>query len=83
MHFFSKFSSDFVDWNVEKNQKGKNLLSSRHFQEFTVVFKVKISQINTGKDRKPKFLNFQSFYTFFVKILTDFEDWNVLRGQRR
>ena len=30
----------------------------------------------------PKFSNFQSFYAFFVEVSADFEDWNVLRGQR-
>ena len=26
--FFSKFLTDFVDWNVEKGQQGKNVLST-------------------------------------------------------
>ena len=26
--FFSKFLADFVNWNVEKSQEGKNVLSS-------------------------------------------------------
>ena len=28
LHFFSKFLTDFVDWNVEKGQQGKNVLST-------------------------------------------------------
>ena len=30
--FFVKFSTDFVDWNVEKSQQGTNLLSSSLFR---------------------------------------------------
>ena len=26
--FFSKFLTDFVDWNVEKGQQGKNVFST-------------------------------------------------------
>ena len=29
---FVKFSTDFVDWNVEKSQQGTNLLSSSLFR---------------------------------------------------
>ena len=29
---FPKFLTDFVDWNVEKGQQGKNVLSTRLFR---------------------------------------------------
>ena len=35
--FFSKFSTDFVDWNVYKGHQGTNALSSRLFRK--VYFK--------------------------------------------
>ena len=38
MHFFSKFSTDFVDWNVEKGQQGKYVLSSMLRKEINAVF---------------------------------------------
>ena len=36
--FFFKFSTDFVDWNVEKGQEGKTVLSSLLRKEINVVF---------------------------------------------
>ena len=35
---FSIDSMNFVDWNVEKSQQGKNLLSSRLFRRVYSVF---------------------------------------------
>ena len=40
MHF-SQLSTDFVDWNVQKDQQGKNLLSSRLSEETLVVVQFK------------------------------------------
>ena len=34
-------------------------------------------KIETENDKKPKIFHFQSFYGFFVKVLTDFVDYNV------
>ena len=36
--FSPKFSTDFVDWNVEKGQQGKNVLSSILIKEMNAVF---------------------------------------------
>ena len=40
LSIFSKFSTDFVNWNIEKGQQGKNVLSSRlgFSEEFVAVF---------------------------------------------
>ena len=32
--FLSNFSTDFVDWNIEKGEQGKHLLSSSRYKEF-------------------------------------------------
>ena len=34
----SKFPTDFVDWNVEKGQQGKNVLSNRLFRRICCTF---------------------------------------------
>ena len=39
--FFSKLSTDFVNWKDEKGQQGKNALSSMLRKEITAVFKRK------------------------------------------
>ena len=53
--FFPKCLTDFVNWNVEKGQQGKNVLSSRLFRKvFYRSFLVKMSQIDTENDEKPK-----------------------------
>ena len=36
--FSPKLSSDFVDWNTEKNQQGKNVLSCRLFRRLYCSF---------------------------------------------
>ena len=63
--FFSKISTNFVDWNVEKGQKGNNVLSSRLFEEFLAVFQVKMSQIDTENHKKPKVFQFSKFLCIF------------------
>ena len=39
---FPYFSRDFVDWNVEKDPQGKNVLSSMLSEELHAVFQLKI-----------------------------------------
>ena len=39
--FFSEFSTDVADWNVEKDQKGENVLSSMLIKEINTVFQTK------------------------------------------
>ena len=36
---FMRFSTNFVDWNIEKSQQGKILLSSSLSQKMNAVFK--------------------------------------------
>ena len=55
---FSKFLTDFVNWNVEKGQQGKNVLSSRLFRRVYCCFQVKMSQINTENDKTSNFSKF-------------------------
>ena len=51
-------------------------------EEFIAVFLVNVSQTETENDKILKFSNFQSFYAFFVKVSTDFVNWNVFKGQQ-
>ena len=52
-------------------------------EEVIVVFLVKMSQIDTGNDKKTKFFHFSKvFMHFFLRISTDCMDWNVLMGQQ-
>ena len=61
----------------------KKIIAGWVFQkkEFTAVLEVKLSQIDT-KMAKPKVSIFQSFYTFFVEVSTDFVDCNALKSRK-
>ena len=37
MRFFSKFLTDFMDWNGKTGQQGKNVLLVGFYEEFIVV----------------------------------------------
>ena len=41
-----------------------------------------MSQIDTENYEKLKIFHFLKFLLFFVRALTDFVDWNVLKGQQ-
>ena len=69
---FVKLSIDFVDKNVDNAQHGTSSLSSRLSEEIIAVFQMK--KIDTE--------NFQSFNATFVKLLPDFVDWSVQKGQK-
>ena len=74
-----------MNWNVEKVQQGKNVLSNTigFSEEVNSVFQLKMFQIDTENGKKYiYFFNFQGFYAFFVKVSTDFVDWNVLKVQQ-
>ena len=43
---------------------------------------MKKSHNDTENDKNLKFSNFQRFYAFFSKFLTDFMDWNGKTGQQ-
>ena len=54
------------------------------YEVIIAVFQMKSSQIELETDKKTKnFPFFKIFYPFFVKFLTDFVDWNFLKGQQR
>ena len=79
---FFKFLTDFVDWNNEKSQQGKNVLSSRLF--WCVNFSFLSENVsNYNRQKSPKISNFQRFYAFCFKFLTDFVNWNIEKGQQR
>ena len=67
--------TDFVDWNAINAQYGKHLLASRLFRNSCFVNE-KYLKLGPKMKKNPKFSNFQSFYAIFVKISTDFVDWN-------
>ena len=58
------------------------MFSSKLSEEFVDVSLVKMWLIDTKVTKITKFANFQIFNAFFVKVLTDFVDWNVLKGQQ-
>ena len=69
---FVKFSIDFVDWNdgmLKTVIKVRICCPVVSYEEITVVFKLKKSQIGTEIDKKPKILQFLKFlYAIFVKF---------------
>ena len=59
--FFPNFLTDFVDWNIEKGQRGTNALSVGFSEEFFAV-----CENNTKMTKNPKIYNFQSFHAFLL-----------------
>ena len=52
-------------------------------EEILAVFQMKkISNWHRKWQKNPKISIFQSFYAFFVKLLTDFVNWKVLKGEQ-
>ena len=64
MHFF-KFSTDFVDWNIEKGQQEKLCCPVDFSEELIAFLKMKIIQIDTENDKKINVFRFS-------KILCNF-----------
>ena len=63
--FFSQFLTDFVNWNVEKVQQGKNVLSSMLRKEIIAVLKTKIVRNRHRKrQNSEKFSDFHIFVQF-------------------
>ena len=77
--FFQIF--DFVDWNVEKDQHWKNVLSSRLFwRDNCIVFNENVSNWHRKRQKSKTFPIFPKILTIFSKFLTDFVNWNVKKG---
>ena len=52
-------------------------------EEFIAVFAVKMSQIDTEKDKNHKTFQFLTIVSIFFSIFsTDFVNWNVEKGQQ-
>ena len=69
LFLFSKKLTDFVDWNVEKGQKRKKMLSSRFFRRVYCSFSlVKVSQTENENDKIQKFPTFKNFMRFLLKV---------------
>ena len=67
---FVKFSTDFVDWNVEKSQQGTSLLSSSLFRRDSCNFQVeKHLKLAPKIDKKTQ--NFETFKVF-MHFLSNF-----------
>ena len=64
---FSIFSTEVVDWSVKKGQQGKLCCPVGFLEEFIAVFSVKVFQIDTEIDKKPKFSNFRIFRHIFYR----------------
>ena len=78
---FSNFLTDFVDWNVEKGEQRKILLSSSCYEEFFAFFEMKTSQMDTENDKNPKGFQFSKILGI-SSSLTDSVDWNVEKGKQ-
>ena len=63
---FSKFLTDFVDWNVEKGQQGKNVLSSMFSEEIHAVFFIENGlELTSIKTKIRIFSDFHIFLQYF------------------
>ena len=51
-------------------------------EERIPMFQLKMSQIDTENDKKPKSFQFSKISCIFSKFLTDFVNWNVEMGQQ-
>ena len=72
--FFSKFSTDIVNWNVEKGQQGRSVFSSMLGKKINAVFQTNTVRNNMGKDKFRKFSKFHYFGSNFVQVSIDFVD---------
>ena len=79
--FFSTFLKNYVDWNIEKDQQGKNLISSRRFRRvFCCFLSENVSNQHRKWQRTQNFSIFKDFMIFFV--LSEFVELYVLKGQQ-
>ena len=60
---------DFVDWNVEKGQQGKLVLSTMLSEETYGVLQLKLSGIDIEKDKNSKFFMIS---TVFVQFFSNY-----------
>ena len=51
-------------------------------EEVIAFFWMKMSQIDTEKEKNNKIYQFSKCSCIFVKVSTAFVDWNVLKGQQ-
>ena len=51
-------------------------------EDIIAIFWLKMSQIDTEKDKNPKNFQFSKISCIFSKLLTDFANWNVEKGQQ-
>ena len=79
---FSKTSMDFIDWNIEKGQQWKIVLSSRLFRRVYFSFRFENVLNYQRKWQKHKSFKFSKFSRSFLKVSTVFLDWAVLKGQK-
>ena len=82
MHFFPKFSTGFVDWTTEKGRQGNNVLPSRLFWRVYCTFLSENVSNWHRKWQKTQNFPFFNYFCFFLKVSTNFVDWNVLKCQR-
>ena len=86
---FSKFPcifvqvlTDFLDWNVLKGQQGEHWLSSSlYWRDICNVLNENITNWHRKRQKSQIFPIFKILF-IFLKILTDFVDWNVEKGQQ-
>ena len=82
IEIFAKFSTEFVDKNVENIEHGTNWLSIRLFRKNNCCLSNEKSLKLTPKMTKTHNFSFFSFYAIFVRFLTNFADWNVEKRQQ-
>ena len=66
LYIFSvKVSTNLVDWNVLRGQRGKNWLFSCLFEQFIVFIEMKMPLIDTKNDKNPKIFQFSKLLCNF------------------
>ena len=63
---FSKLSTDFVNWKIEKGQQRENVLSNMLRKEVNAVFQTKIVRIRHRNDKISKIFRFLIFFVDFL-----------------
>ena len=80
---FVKFSTDFVDWNVEKSQQGTNLLSSSLFRRDSCAFQVEKYLKLVRNRQKTQNFKLSKFLCSFCQFFDRLRGWNVKNGHQR
>ena len=75
---------DLIDLNAENAQQRTDSFSSRLFRrDYSCFLNEKDLKLAPKTTKKPKIFQFSKFLCIFLKVLTDFVDSKVQKGERR